>query len=69
MRIEKTQWGTVTELLPGAFFTVIVDNVESPIRCYLAGKIRFNKITIGLRDRVEVVVPPGSNIGRIVYRH
>jgi len=38
------------------------------MKCYLAGRMDFNKIKVIIGDRVEVFVPPVGNIGRVLRR-
>ena len=63
MKIE----GIVSEALPNAQFKVLLDNGIT-IRCYLAGKLRINKIKVIPGDRVIIEKPNQSDIGRIIYR-
>ena len=63
MKIE----GIVSEALPNAQFKVLLDSGIT-IRCYLAGKLRINKIRVIPGDRVIIEKPNQSDIGRIIYR-
>lgn len=57
--------GEVTEALPNAEFRVLLENgVEK--RCYLAGKIKMNRVRILVGDKVKVI--DCGEIGRITWR-
>ncbi|MCR4279872.1 MAG: translation initiation factor IF-1 [Candidatus Komeilibacteria bacterium] len=65
--IETT--GTVTELLPGATFRVVLEN-EHEIMAHLSGKMRMFKIKILPGDSVKVEMSPYDlTKGRITYRY
>jgi translation initiation factor IF-1 len=60
--------GTVAELLPAGTFRV---NLESGqlIIAHLSGKMRLNKIRLGVGDNVKVEMTPYDlTKGRIIYR-
>ncbi len=60
--------GTVDELLPGGEFRVKLDNDQEVI-AYLSGKIRKNRIRIGIGDEVKVAMSPYDlTRGRITFR-
>lgn len=60
--------GTIQELLPGATFRVMLEN-EHEIIAHLAGRLRMNKIRLGVGDEVRVQLTPYDlTKGRIVYR-
>lgn len=60
--------GSVEELLPGATFRVKLEN-EHEIIAHLAGKLRKNRIRIGVGDEVKVEMTPYDlSKGRITYR-
>lgn len=58
--------GLVTERLPNAEFKVQFPTMD--VRCHLSGKMRLNKINVFIGDRVAVVIPENSVIGRIIRR-
>lgn len=60
--------GMVIETLPNLEFRVELDGGKV-IRAYTSGKMKLNKIRVLIGDRVDVVMPPGSSIGRVVRRH
>lgn len=68
--------GTVTELLPNSLYRVEFPAIGSEpaanrtVICYLAGKMRLNKIKVLLGDKVEVIIDPygGKTTNRIVRR-
>lgn len=60
--------GTIEELLPGAMFRVTLENSHEII-AYLGGKLRKNKIRLGVGDEVRIEMTPYDlTKGRIVYR-
>ncbi len=60
--------GVVEELLPGATFRVKLEN-EHEIIAYLSGKMRKNRIRLGMGDEVRIEMTPYDlTKGRIVYR-
>lgn len=60
--------GVIQELLPGATFRVQLEN-EHEIIAHLAGKLRMNKIRLGVGDEVRVQLTPYDlTKGRITYR-
>lgn len=67
MSKEPTTRCIVLEALPNANFKVELDTGRI-MRCYLAGKLNRNFIKVLINDKVEVVVPPQGDIGRIVHR-
>lgn len=61
--------GRVTEALPNATFRVILNDDGKEILGFLSGKMRMNKITILIGDRVSIEMSPyDDGKGRIVYR-
>lgn len=50
--------GVVTENLPGTKFLVKLNDIDTTVKCTLAGKLRMNKITIVEGDSVEVKLSP-----------
>jgi len=60
--------GTIDELLPGATFRVKLENGHEVI-AHLAGKMRMNRIRLGVGDEVKVEMTPYDlTKGRITYR-
>lgn len=60
--------GRVIEALPNAFFRVVLTDGKE-IMGFLSGKMRMNKITILIGDRVSIEMSPyDEGKGRIVYR-
>lgn len=61
--------GVIEELLPGATFRVRLEN-EHEVIAHLSGKIRMNKIRLGVGDEVKVELTPYDlTRGRITYRY
>lgn len=65
-KIQNIQLGLVLELLPNARFKVDIAGKE--IQCYLAGRMKINKINVLVGDTVEVVLDDYGHIGRVVRR-
>ena len=60
--------GSIEELLPGATFRVKLENGHEVI-AHLAGKMRMNRIRLGVGDDVKVEMTPYDlSKGRITYR-
>jgi translation initiation factor IF-1 len=60
--------GTIEENLPAATFKVKLENGQT-ILCYLAGKMRMNRIRLTPGDDVQVELSPYDlTKGRITYR-
>lgn len=64
---ELIKNGKVYEALPNTLFRVKLDSGEE-VLCYLAGKMRINKIRVLLGDTVSVQLDPYGGRGRIVKR-
>jgi len=60
--------GTIDELLPGATFRIKLEN-DLEIIAHLSGKMRMNRIKLGVGDEVKVELTPYDlTKGRITYR-
>ncbi|MBD3311188.1 MAG: translation initiation factor IF-1 [Candidatus Magasanikbacteria bacterium] len=60
--------GVIEELLPGATFRIKLEN-EHEIIAHLSGKMRMNRIRLGVGDEVKVEMTPYDlTKGRITYR-
>ncbi len=66
--MDRKETGSVIEALPSLKFRVEFPDGRIMI-AYLAGKLHKNFIRILIGDKVEVVIPPTGNIGRIIKRH
>lgn len=65
--VIETQ-GVVEELLPGGEFRVKLGN-DHEVTAYLAGRLRRNRIRLGIGDEVKVALTPYDlTKGRITYR-
>lgn len=62
---EPTQRGQVQEVLRGDYYRVSISGQD--VRCYIAGRMKINKIRVGVGDQVEVLIC--GDIGRIVRRY
>jgi len=67
-KIKQTEIGTVLEAFPNTLFKVNLDNGKGELLCYLAGKLRLNRIKILIGDRVEVVLDEYGGKGRVTRR-
>ncbi len=66
--VEMT--GTIDEVLPGATFRVILKDNGHVLIAKLAGKLRMNRIMLGVGDEVKVEMTPYDlSKGRITYRY
>jgi len=60
--------GTVEELLPGATFRIKLKN-DHEVFAHLGGKMRMNRIRLGVGDEVKMELTPYDlTKGRITYR-
>jgi len=60
--------GVVEELLPSGMFRVRLEN-EHEVIAHLSGKMRMNRIRLGIGDEVKVEMTPYDlTKGRITYR-
>lgn len=60
--------GVIQEILPNARFRVTLENGHTVI-VHLSGKLRMNRIRVGVGDKVKVQLTPYDlTKGRIVYR-
>ncbi len=65
---EKPVTGVVTETLPNLLFRVNLDTEERVILAYLGGKMRLHRIKVLVGDKVELVLSPDGERGRITRR-
>ncbi len=68
-KIKQTENGIVLEAFPNTLFMVQLDNGKGELLCYLAGKMRLNRIKILIGDRVEVLIDEYGGKGRIIRRY
>ena len=60
--------GFIDELLPGGKFRVRLEN-EHEVIAHLSGKMRMNRIRLGIGDEVKIELTPYDlTKGRITYR-
>ena len=50
--------GTVTKVLKGTKFAVVLDDNGMEVNCTMSGKLRINKIRILQGDKVTVAISP-----------
>lgn len=69
MKRKDTVIGRVTEALAGARYRVELEDGRV-IMAYLAGKMKLNRVSIYIGDKVEIVLDPagGKATNRIVWR-
>lgn len=60
--------GQVTETLPNTLFRVAVEGTNNEVLCYLAGKMRINRIKVLVGDNVSLVLDPHGGRARITKR-
>lgn len=61
--------GTVVDLLPGNMFKVRVQEMPTPLLCYLGGRLKKNKIRVIMGDEVRIEVSVYDlTKGRVTYR-
>lgn len=62
--------GTVTETLAGSRYRVVLKDDGREVMAYLAGKMKLNRVSIYVGDKVEIVLDPagGKATNRIVWR-
>ena len=65
---KQSAMGVVLEAFPNALFKVQLDEGKGELLCYLAGKMRLNRIKILIGDRVEVLLDEYGGKGRIIRR-
>ncbi len=65
---KQIESGIVLEAFPNTLFKVKLDNEKGELLCYLAGKMRLNRIKILIGDRVEVLLDEYGGKGRIIRR-
>lgn len=68
--MNTTVLGQVIESLPNLLYRVQLEDGRE-FTCYVAGKMKLNRIRILVGDKVDVVLDPfkGKATNRIVYRH
>jgi len=60
--------GVIDELLPGGKFRVRLEN-EHEVIAHLSGKMRMNRIRLGIGDEVKIELTPYDlTKGRITFR-
>lgn len=60
--------GIIDELLPGATFRIKLES-DHEVIAHLSGKMRMNRIRLGVGDEVRVEMTPYDlSKGRITYR-
>jgi translation initiation factor IF-1 len=65
---ELLKTGVVHEALPNTLFRVTLDDDNSEVLAYLAGKMRFNRIKVLVGDKVELQLDSYGGRARITRR-
>lgn len=67
----KAVIGTITEILSGGRYEVLLHDSMTKVIGYAAGKMRLHHIRVLMGDRVDIVLDPfgGHATNRIVKRH
>jgi translation initiation factor IF-1 len=60
--------GVITEALPNTLFRVAIENNETEVLAYLAGKMRMHRIKVLIGDKVQLEPNPYGGKLRIVKR-
>ena len=65
---EKPAVGIVTETLPNLLFRVQLAEGDRIVLAYLSGKMRLHRIKVLVGDKVELVLSPDGERGRVSRR-
>lgn len=65
---KDTVRGTIEEALPNALFKVVLEEDESVVLAYIAGKMRMHRIKVLVGDTVLLELDPYGGKARIVRR-
>ena len=65
---EKPAVGIVTETLPNLLFRVELIDTNHVVLAYLSGKMRLHRIKVLVGDRVELILSPDGERGRVSRR-
>jgi translation initiation factor IF-1 len=65
---EKPAVGIVTETLPNLLFRVQLADSGGIVLAYLSGKMRLHRIKVLVGDKVELVLSPDGERGRVSRR-
>ena len=65
---EKPAVGIVTETLPNLLFRVQLADGDRIVLAYLSGKMRLHRIKVLVGDKVELVLSPDGERGRVSRR-
>ena len=65
---EKPAVGIVTETLPNLLFRVKLAESDRIVLAYLSGKMRLHRIKVLVGDKVELVLSPDGEKGRVSRR-
>ena len=65
---KDTVRGTIEEALPNALFKVVLEEDESVVLAYIAGKMRMHRIKVLVGDTVLLHLDPYGGRARIVRR-
>lgn len=65
---KQVKEGVVIEAFPNTLFKVKVADIESPVLCFLSGKMRMHRIKVLIGDKVSFEVDEYGGKGRIMKR-
>jgi translation initiation factor IF-1 len=65
---KQVKEGVVVEAFPNTLFKVKVAGDETPVLCFLSGKMRMHRIRVLIGDKVSFEVDEYGGKGRIMKR-
>jgi len=65
---EKPVMGVVIDTLPNLTFKVELSDSKKTTLAYVSGKMRLHRIKVLVGDKVELVLSPDGDRGRITRR-
>ena len=65
---QQTVRGTIEEALPNTLFRVLLEEDETLVLAYIAGKMRMHRIKVLVGDTVQLKLDPYGGRARIVRR-
>jgi len=65
---KQIKEGIVTEAFPNTLFKVKTADEETPVLCFLSGKMRMHRIRVLIGDKVSYEVDEYGGKGRIMKR-
>ena len=65
---KQVKEGVVTEAFPNTLFKVKTADEETPVLCFLSGKMRLHRIRVLIGDKVSYEVDEYGGKGKIIKR-